>query len=1135
MQISALLGPLTAMLPATVRLTLARLFCSIVLCTLGGLGLVQSAHAKQDVLPQLKFSHIAQNELEALGHINDIVQDHEGYLWFGAAKGLARYDGYELEVFRQKEGLDGIPTSWVERLLISSQGQIWLTTRKGYCRFNALTANFSCAQLHSPSPDAEPTYDFLFEDSRNNLWLSSNQGVFTVNPESLKATLHPSTWLQNHARGSDVYLSTITEDNDGYLWLGHYDAGLSRFNPRTGEGINWRKGDAGLSSNKLRSLMVDQEGQLWIGTQGAGVVLFDTQRLQASSFSHNQAEKADTVWDIVQDQRGLVWIGDGTGVHLVSPTDRSIESHQFIEGKPLTPGNYVVRSLYEDKNGGIWIGYFPSGIDLVDEQGSQFVSYRHDPRVTTSLPDGGVLATLEAPNGDLWVGAGFGLGLLRRERNEFAHFKHEPKNPNSLSGSTILEMAYGPNGTLWLGAWDRGLNQFDPKSGRFKRYLPEADNPHSLLGREPWGILFDSQQRLWVTTEKGLNLYRPLTDDFRHYLPQNSSGQPVEAMYTRHVYEDRRGNIWVASFSGLQNVDPATGAFTTYRYDPQDDTSISSDMVSYVFEDSQNRLWVGTDGAGVNIFDRNTGQFKRYGIDHGLPDLSIVAIVEDTTGQIWMATYQGLVVFDPELGVVNHYKRGHGLPGNLFNRHSGALLSTGELAFGSSEGLVIFKPSQLKANEVPPALVFKELRIFNQPVKVGDATGILNRHINYTRQITLSHHQSVFSVSFAALDYRSPEDNSYAYRLLGFEKEWNWVDHQRSATYTNLDPGKYTLEVKAANSADIWNHHPKRLHITVVPPWWLTHWAKAFYVFTIVGLLAKLYFMQRSRLQSARAKLARERELVSKLRDVERMKDNLNRELDIKVSQRTAELSLEKERLLDAHSQLAALNEKLESMTVTDQLTGLKNRRYLNRAMLDDTALIRRLFQNGQPEDDSAGLVFVILDIDDFKSVNDTYGHDAGDRILVQLAEVLRSMMRQYDSIVRWGGEEFVLVMRHLKHRDIEACIDRLRTKISTTAFDIGRNDPIYKTVSIGYANYPIHPLYPDALTWEQVIGIADRALYACKRSGKNGWIGISAAHLQCRKGDIVNLADEEQLLELLSNKTLQVQTNLDSNKIHWR
>lgn len=1089
------------------------------------------SHAKQNLLPQLKFAHIAQSELEALGHLNDIAQDHEGFLWFGAAKGLARYDGYELTIFRHRPDRQGIPTNWVERLLVTQDGSLWLTTRDGFCRFNAAQVDFSCNTIDADSP----TYDALFENSRGQLLLTSSTGVFIVDQTTLALTEHPSQWLQAHAKGPDKYLSTIIEDHQGNWWLGHYEAGLSVYNPTTDQGTTWRQGQAGMTSDKIRSLMFDAEGRLWIGTQGAGALLFDTERKVAKPFAHDKAEKADTVWDIIQDRRGLIWIGDGTGVHVVSPDDLSTESHQFVEGKPLTPGNYVVRSLFEDKNGGIWIGYFPSGVDLVDEQGSQFVSYRHDPRNRASLPDGGVLATLEAPNGDLWVGAGFGLGLLKREHNIFVHFQHDPDDPTSLSGSTILDMTYGQHGEIWLGAWDRGLNRLDPKTGNFTHYLPEPGNPNSLHGREPWGLLFDSQQRLWVATEKGVNRYRPETDDFQRYLPINQEGKVVDALYTRHLHEDSQGNIWVSSFAGLKLLDPETGRFTSYNHDPEDPNSISSDMVSYVFEDSQNRLWVGTDGAGVNLFDRTSKRFKRYGEDYGLPDLSISSIVEDSSGQIWLATYQGLVVFDPTRGVVNHYNRGHGLPGNLFNRHSGAQLSTGELVFGSSEGLVIFRPSQLVANWVPPTLVLNELRIFNKPIKVGDDTGILRQHINHTDHITLKHHHSVFSISFAALDYRSPEDNSYAYRLVGFEKEWNWVNDQRSATYTNLDAGDYVFEVKAANSADLWNDEPKRLQITVVPPWWLSLWAKIAYVLIIAGSLLRMYFVQRERLESARKKLASERELVSKLREVERLKDNINRELDSKVEQRTEELKHEKERLIEAHAQLAELNEKLEAMTVTDQLTGLNNRRYLDQFMHEDIALIQRAFQQGTAAKDSAGLVFVILDMDDFKTVNDTYGHDAGDKILVQLADVLRKVTRQSDYIVRWGGEEFVIVMRHIKQADVEASVERLRATVASTAFDIGRDQPLYKTISIGYASYPCHPLFPDALTWEQVIGIADRALYCTKRSGKNGWIGIDAAHLDCSQEDIANLAFEQQLLDQLEHGHLQIHTNLVKEKLVWR
>ena len=1092
------------------------------------------AHAKQNILPQLKFSHIAQSDLESMGHINDIAQDSEGYLWFAAAKGLARYNGYELLPFRHRSGEPGLPSNWVERLLITRSGQLWLTTREGYCRYNTPLEQFDCSTIEVDRLNDKPSYDYLFEDSKKQLWLSSSEGLFIINRETLKPIAAENPWFIEHTRDNNHVVTAMVEDNEGRLWLGHRDAGLSLYNPVTGEGSHWQQGEAGLPSNKIRTMMLDKQERLWLGTQGAGIALFDIHSKTATPFVHNASEKSDSVWDIIQDRRGLIWIGDGTGVHVVSSTDLSVESHHYQEGKPLSPGNFVVRSLFEDKNGGIWVGYFPSGIDLVDEQGSQFVTYRHDPRDKSSLPDGGVLTTLEDKKGNLWVGAGFGLGFLNRTHNTFTHFAHDPNDPLSLSGSTILDMTYGDNEEIWLGIWDRGLNRRDPKTGDFRHYLPEPGNPNSLLGREPWSLLFDSQKRLWIATEKGVNRYRPETDDFQRYLPNDNNGVKATSLYTRNLFEDKQGNLWVASFGGLFQLDPETGVFTPYLHDPNNPESISSNMVSSLFEDSQGRLWVGTDGAGVNLFDRKKKRFIRFGEKEGLPDLSVSSILEDPAGQIWLATYQGLVILDPTRGAINHYTRGHGLPGNLFNRDSGSRLKTGELAFGSSEGLVIFRPSQLISNWLPPALVLSDFRVFNQSIEAGDETGILKQDINHTSHITLAHQQSVFSISFAALDYRSPEDNNYAYRLVGFEKEWNWVDKQRSAIYTNLDAGDYQLEIKAANSAGIWNNESKKLKITITPPAWLTPWAKTAYALILLGVILRFYYVQRTRLENARLKLESERELVTKLREVERMKDGINRELDHKVEQRTLELNREKELLLKAHEQLAALNEKLESMTVTDQLTGLNNRRYLDQFIHEDIALVQRQFAQGIPTENTSGLVFVILDLDDFKSVNDTYGHDAGDKILVQLADVLRRALRQSDYIVRWGGEEFVVVMRHLKREDVELSVERLRAAIANTPFDIGRAEPLHKTASIGFAAYPFHPLHVDALSWEQVIGIADRALYGTKRSGKNGWIGISPKNMDCRKGEIVDLAYEAHILQQLENGQLHIATNLKKTPLEW-
>lgn len=1100
------------------------------LCSLG-----TPAFAEQSLLPQLKFKHIEQNALEALSHINDIAQDTDGYMWFAAAKGIARYDGYALRVFGHEAGSDGLPNPWVRKLAVTGDGHLWILNRSGVCRYNKALVSFDCfgAMTNDVSRDIDTrvAYYDLFLDNTDQLWVSSDLGLSKVNRSAM--SLEPLVIADRPMLGDDEgwVIETISQGPEGNLWLGHRSRGITVISPALAvlDALNVENGRS--TSNNIRALFWDNENRLWIGSQYGGVAILGAGQKSAMVFAHDFKEQADTVWDINQDKRGLIWIGDGTGVHLVDPDDMSVESHRYVEGVAETPGNFVVRSIFEDSEGGMWLGFFPSGIDRVDESASQFITYRHDPSQPNSLPDGGVLATLPAQDGQLWVGAGFGLALFDREQESFTHFPYKPDRTTSPSGSTVLDMAYGTESEIWLGLWSRGLNRFNPKTGQFTHYLPEVGNSNSLLGREPWGVLYDSQHNLWVASEKGVSRYRPETDDFQRYLPLDEDGKQVESLYTRSIYEDKRKNLWVASFSGLLLLDQATGQFMRrYTSDLNDHQTISSNAILCLFEDSANRLWIGTDGGGLNLFDRDTGKFTRFDRSSGLPDLSITSIQEDKEGFLWLSSYQGLIKFDPEQGNIRHFTSNQGLPGNLFNRDSGSQLATGEFAFGSTQGLVIFNPAQLKSSPPNVDVVFSKLRVMNQYIDIGDASGLLDKEINLVDQIQLTHQQNVFSVEFAGLEFSVPQETQYAYRLMGFEERWQYVGKSRAATYTNLDAGDYTLEVKAA-IGDTWSDSVSQLNIKVLPPLWLTWWAKLLYVIFVLGILCRIYAIQVARLIAARKRLEQERELVNKLREVEKLKDSINKELDEQVKARTQELQSEKERLQAAHEQLALLNNRLRAIAVADQLTGLSNRHFLDNTLPDDIALILRDYKKGHYD---RSLAFILFDIDNFKQVNDTYGHQAGDSVLVQISRLLKKIVRQADYVVRWGGEEFIIIMRQVEPLAIEQFVERLRAIVQSTPFIINTKIKIEKTISIGFASYPFSCYNPEALKWDQVVGIADRALYTAKHSGKNQWVGVMTKGNLLNKERLQSMIKKDKFIEAVDNGDLDVTTS-NKKALTWQ
>ena len=215
------------------------------------------------------------------------------------------------------------------------------------------------------------------------------------------------------------------------------------------------------------------------------------------------------------------------------------------------------------------------------------------------------------------------------------------------------------------------------------------------------------------------------------------------------------------------------------------------------------------------------------------------------------------------------------------------------------------------------------------------------------------------------------------------------------------------------------------------------------------------------------------------------------RDMEKKIQERTEDLEI--------------ANQKLKQLSQSDPLTGLKNRRFLENNIATDVNVVQTKYKEWfetissassqhQPLPEKNDLAFFIIDIDHFKNINDTYGHAAGDEVIVEIANILKLVSRDDDYIVRWGGEEFVIVARFISRDQASELAERIRSKVESNIFDIGEDRTLRATCSVGFAAFPLCIEAPEAYSWNEVIEVADTNLYSAKLSGRNGWVGIKNA-----------------------------------------
>jgi hypothetical protein len=333
------------------------------------------------------------------------------------------------------------------------------------------------------------------------------------------------------------------------------------------------------------------------------------------------------------------------------------------------------------------------------------------------------------------------------------------------------------------------------------------------------------------------------------------------------ILEDQLGNLWIGTLKGLNLLkDKESGVFESFRHDPADNTSISNDFVTCIYETRDGTLWIGT-MEGLNKMNAQDLSFTSYTRSNGLQDDAIMGILEDDDGDLWVSSTDGIfkIIFneieeldflsdsmgeisilssstlnDPNRYWIKSYGVDDGLQSKEFIHRASLKSRAGEIFFGGINGFNLFYPTDIKDNLHRPAVALTKLQLFNKDVAMGELVygdTLLKQDITVTEEIILSHRSNVFSIEFGALSFVAPEQNKYAYMLEGFEDQWNFVDTERKATYTNLRHGEYVFKVKATNNDGRWSKDATSLRIIITPPFWRTWWVKAAMILFVISII----------------------------------------------------------------------------------------------------------------------------------------------------------------------------------------------------------------------------------------------------------------------------------------------------------
>lgn len=972
------------------------------------------------------------------GPVDSIIEDENGLMWLSAANGLWRWDSHFLT-------------------------QVQFTSLSDFALF--------------------PQIQSAYKDQQQRIWVGTNQGLYQL--DSSRNQLSAIAEEQLSAISIQNIASAQTEDGDFLVLAG--DRTLFQFQVSSG-----RLSAISLpGSVRVYAVHIDPSDTLWVGTDKG---LFYAQHEQGATGKQGKLGELQAVKSFPDNvrisaidttQAGKLVIGTAQHGLFVKQTSGQF-SHIALQGAAQSAWIY---NLVEQRDNVLLLGTFGHGLVEVDLAN---LTQRHVPfnRLhPAGLSDNNIWSLYRDSRGLIWIGAGESLNIYDARNTAVKHIigglaePHGLPAPKTHAVVALEDSLVVANGSL-------GLFELSPTHGVTQSWWQAAKDPVETLYVTPDQTLYASSNFATVSLPSPDRKVIPVSVGERPasvfsgafadtgklfwiggpdglWMQSKSNPDSAKQILTNTIH-DRRVSallstpeaLWVGTWRGLYKVTLTNDGEDVSQIDTIAHAALQQQFVSDIYADSHGNIWVATSSGGVFVGASSQSSWQQLTHENGLPGNSIAAIAGESEGEIWVGTSRGIAAISTQDYQIRKVVTGRQAINSPYARGAATLTADGNAVFGGKNGLTIVTPSQLAVSDEQLALVFTNVSVLTEK---GELHPI---------QITDTQHRFAplpqrLSFEFAALDYLSPEHIRYRYRVPGLNESWTELDaDHRNITLTSPSPGDYALHIEYSYDGKHWQSNTLNLRFTVLPAWYQSNAAR---IAGIVMLVIAIYVLHQLGLRHYRYR---------------------QRILEQRVAARTAEL-------VTANQKLSEQATALEKASLTDSLTGLNNRRFLTQNIQRDLKRVQRYYidcenQGIQPTFES-DVLFLVIDLDHFKRINDTHGHQAGDAVLVETRYRLSRIFRDTDYLIRWGGEEFLAVVHNTSRREAHILAERVVTEINGCAFKINDHVRLSVSCSVGFAPYPLQQQHYNFFDWHTTVAIADAALYESKSRSRDTWTGITS------------------------------------------
>jgi len=810
-------------------------------------------------------------------------EDKNGKLWtYVRTNGLYCFD-------RQKDAFERVQLDdsdaniysdlylmeWVEE----QKGDVhWLLAMEEIQRkpclyaFDESTNKFEKYSSDSNAEHYVPMYENgdIVKDAEGKIWLATDSLLSFFDPGSKSFV----PWFVIPDSTKNLMVSGITTDpiNKDMLWITTYipnldnnnipyDRPFYQLNTKTKAYKSYKhsENDPASIAGNCNIILSDSLMRMWFVTE-KGISLFNPLSGTFTNYSIDLPTTPTGIMSnievIASDKEENLWLaGSINGLFYLDVKTAKVTFHTHSN----TPGSLPdsprgINKVFYDRSGTFWVSLPWRGIAYLDHQKSLF-----NP-IPIELPSSempGIISQddfhVSGKHGDsiFFVNNTSGLFEWDYKLNSFTRIELK----NNEVYSQIRTVIVGGDGTFWIGSGGSGLFSYNPWDKSVEHFTHDPSDSTSLSSNLVTSVVENKEGILWIgTSDRGLCSFNKESGVFRSYPFVNNNGMiqadnELDDNRVLFMTFDREGILWIGTNEGaLNRFDTRTETFTSYL-----DQKGGFNCVVNIYEDSKWRLWAGTYLSGLYLAEKGTENKQRYCEQNGLLFNSVFGITEDNEGNIWTASSRGLSRLDPESNIIKNF---HFPIGSL--RYNDILFreTDGTIQLALINGIISFNPDNMNASTVPPTIVIEKLGY------AKDGKRDTSIYTDGRELIELKYNENKINVQYVALHFANSEQNQYVYKLEGYDKEWIEAGTQRSATYTNLSPGKYTFNVKAGSSDGVWNEQVANFSVTILPPLWRTWWAYAVYGLIIIAIIVAIDRIQRRRLADKASRATKEKELA---------------------------------------------------------------------------------------------------------------------------------------------------------------------------------------------------------------------------------------------------------------------------------